>query len=98
MPLTQRFASMLRRHASKIETRLPIQAACCRQAALHIQQLQARVDAIACPWMPMRTAPTDGTVVMVLVDGSDIPRAVRTPVPEIDGPRYWMHCPVDPDA
>lgn len=29
------------------------------------------------PWRPMRTAPKDGTAVLVLVEGSDVPRAVR---------------------
>jgi len=73
-------------------------------------------------WRPMRTAPKDGTAVLVLVDGSDIPRAVRwlsgpddrratemttcagwhmtwdgTHIQPHDGPRYWMHCPDDPD-
>lgn len=35
-----------------------------------------RADAERYRWRPMRTAPKDGTAVLVLVDGSDIPRAV----------------------
>jgi hypothetical protein len=94
-----------------------------KDAERYMEELQAKVDAIACPWQPMGTAPKDGFAVLVLVDGSDIPRAARwlrgpddphatemtagpgwhltwdgTPVPEHDGPRYWMHCPDDPDA
>lgn len=124
MTMTQRYAGMLRRHANELDHQAePVKAACCRRAANHIDELQARIDAIACPWMPMRTAPTDGTVVMVLVQDSDVPRAARwlrgpddphateytagpgwhmawdgTPIPDHDGPRYWMYCPSDPDA
>lgn len=70
-------------------------------------------------WQPMRKAPRDGTAVLVLMDGSDIPHAVRWltfdddratagtgwymtwdnyKLRDSDGPRYWMHCPDDPDA
>jgi len=74
------------------------------------------------PWQPMKTAPKDGTAVLVLLDASDIPHAARwlsgpddrrateettragwhltwdgSPIEEHDGPRYWMHCPDDPD-
>lgn len=74
-------------------------------------------------WQPMKTAPKDGTAVLVLLDGSDIPHAVRwingpesphyvkklmdvpgwhitwdaSPLSILSGPRYWMHCPDDPD-
>lgn len=124
MTMTQRHAGMLRRHAGEWDKQaMPVQAECARQAARHMEELQAEVDAITSPWNPMRTAPKDGFAVLVLVDGSDIPRAARwlrgpddphatemtagpgwhltwdgTPVPEHDGPRYWMHCPDDPDA
>lgn len=123
MTMTQRYAGMLRRHAGKWDKQaMPVQAECARQAARHMEELQAKVDAITSPWLPMRTAPKDGLAVLVLLEGSDIPRAARwlrgqddphateltagpgwhltwdgTPVLEHDGPRYWMHCPTDPD-
>jgi len=81
-----------------------------------------RADAERLKWRPMRTAPKDGIAILVLVEGSDIPRAARwltgtddrhateetmgpgwyltwdgTFIQEWDGPRYWMHCPDDPD-
>ena len=124
MTMTQRYAGMLRRHAGEWDKQaMPVQAECARQAARHMEELQAAKDAISCPWKPMKTAPKDGTAVLVLLDGSDIPHAARWisdpdsphavgddptpgwrltwdgwPVPERDGPRYWMHCPDDPDA
>ena len=124
MTMTQRYAGMLRLHAGDWDKReMPVQAEFARQAARHMEELQAAKDAIACPWQPMKTAPKDGTAVLVLMDGSDAPHAARwisgpesphavgdatTPgwrltwdhwqVPEHDGPRYWMHCPDDPDA
>jgi len=70
------------------------------------------------PWQPMRTAPKDGIAVLVLTEGSDIPKGVRWLdaddkravegagwymtwdgycLTAADGPRYWMHCPPDPD-
>ena len=124
MSMTQRYAGMLRRHAGEWDKQaMPVQAECCRQAARHMEELQAKVDAITSPWRPMRTAPKDGVAVLVLVEGSDIPRAARwlrgpsdphatemtagpgwhltwdgTPIPEHDGPRYWRHCPDDPEA
>jgi hypothetical protein len=123
MTMTQRYAGMLRRQAGDWDKQaMPVQAECARQAARHMEELQAKVDAVQSPWQPMRTAPKDGFAVLVLVEGSDIPRAARwlrgpddphateitagagwhltwdgTPVPEHDGPRYWMHCPDDPD-
>jgi hypothetical protein len=62
----------------------------------------------------MGTAPKDGTAVLVLLNGSDVPHAARwlndtnsvsgwylvwdhCLISEYDGPRYWMHCPDDPD-
>jgi hypothetical protein len=124
MTMTQRYAGMLRRHAGFWEKQaMPVQAECSRHAAQHMELLQAKVDAIASPWQPMKTAPKDGTVVLVLLDGSDIPNPARWlsgpddpnayeqttgpgwhltwdgwPIPEHDGPRYWMDCPIDPDA
>lgn len=46
-----------------------------------------RADAERYRWRPMRTAPKDGTAVLVLLDGSDIPRGVR-----------WISSPKDPRA
>lgn len=73
-------------------------------------------------WQGMRSAPKDGTAILVLLEGSTAPHAVRwlsgpedphateettgpgwhhtwdgSAVADHDGPRYWMHCPVDPD-
>lgn len=124
MTMTQRYAGMLRRHAGEWDKQgMPVQAECARQAARHMEELQAKVDAITNPWQPMRTAPKDGTAVLVLLDGSDVPkgahwlsgpddpRATDTAtvpgwyltwdgwlVKAHEGPRYWMHCPDDPDA
>lgn len=125
MTMTQRYAGALRRHAHDLDVAgaRPVQAEMIRQAARHMEEQQAAVDAVRSPWQPMRTAPKDGLAVLVLVEGSDIPRAARwlrgkddphateetagpgwhltwdgSPVPEHDGPRYWMQCPDDPDA
>lgn len=61
-------------------------------------------------WRGMKTAPKDGTAVLVLLPGSDIPQAVRWKndcwrmtwdghqLSEYDRPRYWMPCPSDPDS
>lgn len=61
-------------------------------------------------WQPMRTAPQDGTAVLVLLEDSDVPHPVRWvddgwrmtwddhDLTAGDGPRYWMACPADPDA
>lgn len=87
-------------------------------AALAAHQPRAPLS----PWQPMKTAPKDGTTVLVLLDASDIPHSARwlsgpddrrateettragwhltwdgSPIAEHDGPRYWMHCPDDPD-
>ena len=87
-------------------------------AAAFIRSTQAPLT----PWQSMKTAPKDGTAVLVLLDASDIPHAARwlrgpddarateettgagwhltwdgSPIAEHDGPRYWMHCPDDPD-
>lgn len=63
-------------------------------------------------WRPMRTAPKDGTAILVLLEASDVPHAVRWDcahdhgwlmtwdnhrLSAADGPRYWMPCPDDPD-
>lgn len=46
MSMTQRYAGMLRRHAFEWDKReMPIQAECCRQAARHMEELQASKDA-----------------------------------------------------
>lgn len=59
-------------------------------------------------WQPMNTAPTDGTVVLLLLECSNVPHSARFKdgawrltwdgwkVPEWDGPRYWMPIPPDP--
>jgi len=78
MSMTQRYAGMLRRHAGDWDKQeMPVQAECARQAARHMEELQAAKDAIVQPWKPMRTAPKDGAAVLVLLEGSDIPKAVR---------------------
>ena len=46
MSMTQRYAGMLRRHPFDWDKReMPIQAECCRQAARHMEELQASKDA-----------------------------------------------------
>lgn len=78
MTMTQRYAGMLRRHAGELDKQaMSVKAECARQAARHMEELQVAKDAIACPWQPMKTAPMDGTTVLALLDGSDIPHAVR---------------------
>lgn len=125
MTMTQRYTGALRNYAHDLDIagKRPVLADVLRQAARHIEKLQAAVNAVQSPWQPMKTAPKDGTAVLVLLDGSDIPHAARWlrgpddmnatettvsagwhliwdgwKVPEHDGPRYWMHCPYDPDA
>lgn len=86
MTMTQRYAGMLRRQAGEWDKQgMPVQAECCRQAARHMEDLQAAEDAITSPWQPMKTAPKDGTVVLVLLDGSDYPH-----------PAYWIAGPDSP--
>ena len=119
MTMTQRYAGMLRRQAGDWDKQgMPVQAECARQAARHMEELQAAKDAIARPWQPMKTAPKDGTTVLVLLEGSDVPKAVEWceadhflasdvvgwymtwdghKIQPHEGPRYWMHCPDDPD-
>jgi hypothetical protein len=111
---------MLRRQAGDWDKQaMPVQAECARQAARHMEELQAAKDALARPWQQMKSAPKDGTTVLVLLEGSDVPKAVEwcevghflatdgegwymtwdgSKVQPHDGPRYWMHCPYDPDA
>lgn len=62
-------------------------------------------------WQTMATAPKDGTTVLVLLQGSNIPYPVLwfssmekwyltwyfTPISDGDTPRYWMPLPDDPD-
>jgi hypothetical protein len=68
MTMTQRYAGMLRRHAAEWDKRdMPVQAECARQAARHMEELQAKVDAITSPWQPIKTAPKDGTAILVLL-------------------------------
>lgn len=83
MTMTQRYAGMLRRHGSEWDKQnMPVQAECARQAARHMEEVQKEHDALVSPWQPMRTAPKDGTAVLVLLEASDVPHAVRW----IDGP------------
>ena len=78
MTMTQRYAGALMRHAIKWDKlEMPVQAECARQAARHMEELQAAKDSLACPWQPMKTAPKDGTAVLVLLDSSDVPQGVR---------------------
>ena len=78
MSMTQRYAGMLRRHAGEWDKQaMPVQAECARQAARHMEELQAAKDAIVQPWRRMQTAPQDGTAVLALLDGSDVAHAVR---------------------
>lgn len=76
MTMTQRYAGMLRRQADDLDKlSKPVQAECARQAARHMEELQAAKDAQTSPWQPMRTAPKDGTIVLVLLAWSDVPHA-----------------------
>lgn len=119
MTMTQRYAGMLRRQASEWDKQaMPVQAECARQAARHMEELQDKADAVQSPWQPMKTAPKDGSAVLVLLESSGVPKAVEwcepghflasdgagwymtwdgTKIQPHDGPRYWMHCPDDPD-
>ena len=59
------------------------------------------------PWQPMKAAPKDGTVVLALLEGSDIPHPVRWVdgwwqsswdshrLGYHDGPRAWMAIPAE---
>lgn len=63
-------------------------------------------------WQYPHTMPTDGQVVLALLDESDVPIAVRydkdvrkwvvswdgDPLTDSDVIRYWMPIPADPDA
>ena len=55
----------------------PVRAECARQAARHMEELQAAKDALAQPWKRMQTAPQDGAAVLALLDGADVAHAVR---------------------
>lgn len=78
MTLTQRHAGVLRRHAAEWDKQgLAIQAACMREAARRLEEMQRDKEAAMNPWQPMRTAPKTGEVVLALLPGSDIPCAVR---------------------
>lgn len=78
MSMTQRYAGMLLRHAGRLEKLgMSTQAECVRQAARHMEELQASNDTITRPWKSMKTVPKDGTTVLVLLEGSDIPKAVK---------------------
>lgn len=86
MTMTQRYAGMLRRYAGALDKQdMPVQAEVAHQAARHMEELQAAYDAIEIPWRPMTTAPKDGSIVMVLLEGSDYPH-----------PAYWLTGPDSP--
>ena len=73
--------------------------------AEHIEKLESLRN----PWQPMKSAPRDGTAVLVLLDGSDIPHPVRWVdsgwrsswdgycFPPHDGPLCWMATPAAPN-
>ena len=45
MSMTQRYAGMLRRHASEWDKQgMPVQAECCRQAARHMEQRENELE------------------------------------------------------
>lgn len=90
MTMTQRYAGALRRHAAKIERQaMQVQAEFIREAARHMEDLRSTKDAAeaARSWKPIRTAPKDGSVVLVLLGDSDVPHAAR-----------WLRGPDDPRA
>lgn len=77
-----------------------------------VEAALSQAPAVAHGWRPMRTAPKDGTAILVLIEASDVPYAVRWDcahdhgwlmtwdnyrLSPADGPRYWMPCPADPD-
>ena len=86
MTMTQRYAGMLRRQAAYLDSQgIAVKAEAIRQAALHMESLQAIADAIVSPYRPMASAPKDGSVALVLLDGSDYPH-----------PAYWLSGPDSP--
>ena len=87
MSMTQRYAGMLRRHAGEWDKQaMPVQAECARQSARHMEELQAKVDAVHSPWKPMKTA-TDR-----LVEHPDAAEhAHMTPNVKVSGvPAFWL--------
>ena len=109
MTMTQRYAGFIRRNAA-IEFQSPTSAEALRQAARHMEDLQASYDAMRNGWQPMGLAPEDGTAILALLNNSDVPHPVRYVddgwemvwdkyrLSNADGPRYWMAIPDDPDA
>ena len=109
MTMTQRYAGLIRRNAA-IEFQTQISAEALRQAARHMEDLQASYDAMRNGWQPMGLAPEDGTAILALLHNSDVPHSVRYVddgwemvwdkyrLSNADGPRYWMAIPDDPDA
>ena len=109
MTMTQRYAGFIRRNAA-IEFQSPTSAEALRQAAQHMEDLQARYDAMQNGWQPMGIAPEDGTAILALLHNSDVPHSIRSAddgwemvwdkyrLSDADGPRYWMAIPDDPDA
>lgn len=84
MTMTQRYAEMLRRHAGEMDATgtPPVKSEAIRQAARHMEDIARTLNSIARPWQPMKTAPMDGSIVLVLLDGVDYPH-----------PAYWLTGP-----
>lgn len=102
--------------AEELRARAPLASGVPRLDPVPAEQsfdgITGRLDALQFPWQPMREAPKDGTAVLALLNGSDIPHAIRWDkdlgrwcmtwdgfeLTNTNGPRYWMPCPDDPDA
>ena len=109
MTMTQRYAGFIRRNAA-IEFQSPTSSEALRQAARHMEDLQASVDRLQNAWQPIGLAPEDGTAILALLNDSDVPYAIRYVddgwemvwdkyrLINADGPRYWTAIPDDPDA
>ena len=60
----------------------PVKSEAIRQAARHMEDIARTLNSIARPWQPMKTAPRDGSIVLVLLGGVDYPH-----------PAYWLTGP-----
>lgn len=78
MTMTQRFAGMLRRHACSMDKIADtVTAPALREAANHMEELEQKLQQARSPYQRMKTAPKDGTVILVLLEGSDVPKGAR---------------------